>query len=147
MFTTLSREQVASEKNMDRIKMDSTGSRKAREKPKIRSFSDSTHYRSWRPRPSRSIARVLDSSSAVLATSVRRSKVSVSSFDDYNEVEEFLFDDCTFPFENLVFEGGGNKGFAYVGSIEVRVTKFHIQYLISSEPKQETSKNLSLIHD
>ena len=117
--------------------MDSVGSRKRRDKPKIRSFSDSTnYYRSWRPRPSRSIARVLDSTNAVLATSVRRSKVSVSSFDDYNEVEEFLFDDCTSPFENLVFEGGGNKGFAYVGSIEVGVTKYHMQYLTSSEMKQ-----------
>ena len=107
---------------MDEIKMHSTGWRQTRDKPKIRSFSDSTqYYRGSRFRPARSITRVVDSSNAVFATSVRRSKISVSSFDDYNEIEEFLFDDCTFPFENLVFEGGGNKGFAYVGSIEVRV--------------------------
>ena len=31
-----------------------------------------------------------------------------------------------FPFENLVFEGGGNKGLAYCGA--VRVSSVHIQF-------------------
>lgn len=39
--------------------------------------------------------------------------------EDIDEVEEYIFDDCDFPFECLVFEGGGNKGLAYCGSLEV----------------------------
>ncbi len=38
---------------------------------------------------------------------------SADLFDD--EVYEYT----DFPFGNLVFEGGGNKGMAYVGAIEV----------------------------
>lgn len=30
----------------------------------------------------------------------------------------------TFPFENLVFEGGGNKGMAYVGTLQVSYTVY-----------------------
>jgi hypothetical protein len=29
--------------------------------------------------------------------------------------------DYDFPFENLVFEGGGNKGLAYCGAIQVNL--------------------------
>ncbi len=39
--------------------------------------------------------------------------------EEFDEVEEYIFDDCSFPFECLVFEGGGLKGMAYVGSLEV----------------------------
>lgn len=39
--------------------------------------------------------------------------------EEVDEVEEYIFDDCNFPFTNLIFEGGGNKGMAYVGSLEV----------------------------
>lgn len=33
--------------------------------------------------------------------------------------EEDIYKGFTFPFENLVFEGGGNKGMAYVGALQV----------------------------
>lgn len=29
--------------------------------------------------------------------------------------------DHSYPFENLIFEGGGNKGLAYCGAVRVRV--------------------------
>lgn len=35
-----------------------------------------------------------------------------------NNVEE-IYTGFDFPFENLVFEGGGNKGMAYVGALQV----------------------------
>lgn len=35
--------------------------------------------------------------------------------------EEDMYRDFPFPFENLVFEGGGNKGMAYVGALQVSV--------------------------
>lgn len=34
--------------------------------------------------------------------------------------EEAVYQGFPFPFENLVFEGGGNKGMAYVGALQVR---------------------------
>ena len=34
--------------------------------------------------------------------------------------EEAFYKGYPFPFENLVFEGGGNKGMAYVGALQVR---------------------------
>lgn len=33
--------------------------------------------------------------------------------------EEDVYKGSIFPFENLVFEGGGNKGMAYVGALQV----------------------------
>ena len=30
------------------------------------------------------------------------------------------FGDYVYPFENIVFEGGGNKGLAYAGAVRVR---------------------------
>ena len=33
--------------------------------------------------------------------------------------EEDIYRGFNFPFENLVFEGGGNKGMAYVGALQV----------------------------
>lgn len=33
--------------------------------------------------------------------------------------EEDVYKGYPFPFENLVFEGGGNKGMAYVGALQV----------------------------
>ena len=33
--------------------------------------------------------------------------------------EEDIYKGFPFPFENLVFEGGGNKGMAYVGALQV----------------------------
>lgn len=35
--------------------------------------------------------------------------------------EEAVYKGFSFPFENLVFEGGGNKGMAYVGALQVRI--------------------------
>ena len=39
--------------------------------------------------------------------------------DDDEEGDDEIFKDVEFPFENLVFEGGGNKGMAYVGALKV----------------------------
>ena len=36
------------------------------------------------------------------------------------------YEDYDFNFDNLVFEGGGNKGLAYVGAIMVSL--FHVQF-------------------
>ena len=38
--------------------------------------------------------------------------------------EEDVYKDFQFPFENLVFEGGGNKGMAYVGALQVGILLF-----------------------
>ena len=39
--------------------------------------------------------------------------------DDTTVVDDDIFKNYDFPFTNLVFEGGGNKGMAYVGSLQV----------------------------
>ena len=39
--------------------------------------------------------------------------------DDLQAVDDDIFKNYDFPFENLVFEGGGNKGMAYVGALRV----------------------------
>ncbi len=36
-----------------------------------------------------------------------------------SHVDISIFSSCDYPFENLVFEGGGNKGTAYVGALQV----------------------------
>ncbi len=36
------------------------------------------------------------------------------------QLDYSIFLRCDFPFENLIFEGGGNKGTAYVGALQVR---------------------------
>lgn len=38
--------------------------------------------------------------------------------------EEDIYKGFSFPFENLVFEGGGNKGMAYVGALQVFFSVF-----------------------
>ena len=40
--------------------------------------------------------------------------------DDAEKVDADIFNNFDFPITNLVFEGGGNKGMAYVGAIQVR---------------------------
>lgn len=39
--------------------------------------------------------------------------------DDADKVDADIFNNFDFPITNLVFEGGGNKGMAYVGAIRV----------------------------
>ena len=39
--------------------------------------------------------------------------------DDADKVDADIFNNFEFPITNLVFEGGGNKGMAYVGAIQV----------------------------
>lgn len=68
---------------------------------------------------------------------------------DTDEVEEYIFDNCDFPFINLAFEGGGNKGMAYVGSIEVGNSNnfFYPKlplFLLSNLPKASVQKKLSV---
>ena len=48
--------------------------------------------------------------------------------DDLQAVDDDIFKNYDFPFENLVFEGGGNKGMAYVGAL--RVSLFFAGFLI-----------------
>lgn len=40
--------------------------------------------------------------------------------------EEDIYKGFTFPFENLVFEGGGNKGMAYVGALQVFFSNYAV---------------------
>ncbi len=35
-------------------------------------------------------------------------------------LDEEMYENHEFSFENLVFEGGGNKGMAYVGALQVQ---------------------------
>ena len=39
------------------------------------------------------------------------------------KIDKIFFEKYEFPIENLVFEGGGNKGMSYVGAIEVSFVK------------------------
>ncbi|XP_071966234.1 uncharacterized protein [Antedon mediterranea] len=49
-----------------------------------------------------------------------RSEVSaVSWFSDNSSIMDINYTDYQYPFENIVFEGGGNKGIAYAGAIRV----------------------------
>eukprot|EP00795_Rhopilema_esculentum_P014719 gene14719-5817_t len=41
------------------------------------------------------------------------------SFGHGQKVDKMFFESYDFPMENLIFEGGGNKGMSYVGAIEV----------------------------
>ena len=45
--------------------------------------------------------------------------------DNSNMVDDDIFENYDFPFTNLVFEGGGNKGMAYVGALQVGFL-FHV---------------------
>lgn len=47
------------------------------------------------------------------------SKLFSSMVDDAEKVDVDIFNNFEFPLRNLVFEGGGNKGMAYVGAIQV----------------------------
>lgn len=48
--------------------------------------------------------------------------------DNNNMVDDDIFKNYDFPFTNLVFEGGGNKGMAYVGALQVGFL-FQMRYL------------------
>lgn len=39
--------------------------------------------------------------------------------DNSNMVDDDIFKNYDFPFTNLVFEGGGNEGMAYIGALQV----------------------------
>ena len=43
-------------------------------------------------------------------------------------VDYEIFSGYDFPFENLVFEGGGNKGYSYSGSLEVSL-QLHVLFI------------------
>lgn len=51
--------------------------------------------------------------------SVTSTKLLASVIDDKRAVEDDIYKNFDFPFENLILEGGGNKGMAYVGALEV----------------------------
>ena len=42
-----------------------------------------------------------------------------SMLDDNTAVDDHIYNNYDFPFTNLVFEGGGNKGMAYAGALQV----------------------------
>lgn len=47
------------------------------------------------------------------------SKLLSAVVDDNNIIDDLIFKNFEYPFTNLVFEGGGNKGMAYVGALQV----------------------------
>jgi len=51
--------------------------------------------------------------------SLSATKLIETMVDDNKVVDEDIFKNYDFPFMNLVFEGGGNKGMAYVGALQV----------------------------
>lgn len=51
--------------------------------------------------------------------SVSSTRLLTSVIDDKRAVEEDIYKNFDFPFENLILEGGGNKGMAYVGALQV----------------------------
>ena len=46
--------------------------------------------------------------------------------DDADKVDVDIFNNFEFPLRNLVFEGGGNKGMAYVGALQVIVISWKV---------------------
>lgn len=42
----------------------------------------------------------------------------INETDDQDDQDEALLK-CAYPFENIILEGGGNKGLAYCGAIRV----------------------------
>ena len=66
----------------------------------------------------------LDPGSLVSAAALLGSVGSLKAAEKTEKVvhsppEQELYEGFPFPFENLVFEGGGNKGMAYVGALQV----------------------------
>ena len=66
--------------------------------------------------------------------------ISETVVEEFDEVEEYIFDDCDFPFTNLCFEGGGNKGMAYVGSLEV-IKKLSMHFMLHVTTVSFDSRN------
>ena len=50
--------------------------------------------------------------------------ITLASVDGGNKIDDEIFKNYEYPFTNLVFEGGGNKGMAYVGALEVCLFSF-----------------------
>ena len=68
----------------------------------------------------------LDPSNLVNAAALLGSIGSLKAAEKTEKVvrsppEQELYEGFPFPFENLVFEGGGNKGMAYVGALQVGI--------------------------
>ena len=61
------------------------------------------------------------------------SKLFSTVVDDADKVDTDIFNNFEFPITNLVFEGGGNKGMAYVGAIQV---SYHLTHYNFIEKKQ-----------
>ena len=58
--------------------------------------------------------------------SLSGTKLLATIVDDNKTVDDDIFKNFDFPFTNLVFEGGGNKGMAYVGALQVSVVSLLI---------------------
>ena len=66
--------------------------------------------------------------------SVSSTKLLQTVMDDKRAVEEDIYKNFDFPFENLILEGGGNKGMAYVGALQVVVLKARIFLILYNTP-------------
>jgi len=77
--------------------------------------------RSWKVIPSDAPKRsVADGRALKNNNTPRQFDVQACQIEEEIEGEEEVsFEGLNFPFENLVFEGGGNKGMAYVGVLQV----------------------------
>ena len=49
---------------------------------------------------------------------------TMNQADDQLSVDLIQYEDFEYPFENIVFEGGGNKGLAYAGAIRVSFERY-----------------------
>ncbi|XP_047136379.1 uncharacterized protein LOC100213281 isoform X1 [Hydra vulgaris] len=54
-----------------------------------------------------------------LVGSSEEKKFFSSMLDNNNSIDDNVYNNYDFPFTNLVFEGGGNKGMAYAGALQV----------------------------
>lgn len=63
------------------------------------------------------------------------SKLFSTVVGDADKVDVDIFNNFNFPMENLVFEGGGNKGMAYVGTLKVfrQLFFFTFSILVTSQ--------------
>lgn len=118
--------------SFDKIRNDSAGSN-AKERNNNNSDTDSMVTLQSGARPESTGTTRSKRSSGTLVTqemlnagtlggmfgSVSSTKLLTSVMDDKKAVEEDIYRNFDFPFENLILEGGGNKGMAYVGAIQV----------------------------
>ncbi len=70
------------------------------------------------------IASVIQAGTIGSIASFSGSQLVCTVADDSESVDNDIFNNFEFPLYNLVFEGGGNKGMAYVGVLQVNIFFF-----------------------